>query len=300
MRRFLPYFQLCRIPAVFSTIADICCGFVLTHLEAPWLAPYHTWGLLLLASCGLYLAGMIFNDVFDRHVDAQERPNRPLPSGRVSLNSAIWLGCILMLIGNLAAFSASITSGLVALILTGCVLAYDGLIKDTVIGPLTMGACRFFNILLGASAAGSFTDVFALPQIAVATGMGVYIIGVTLFSRQEAQVSKRWKLGAAMAVINLGLAILLLFLLSHPGFNGTKAAAVAFGAIIFLIDRRVFSSVMDPSPRRVQATVRTMLMSLVSLNAIIVFHMTGSVPLTLGMAAMLLPATYLGRFMTIT
>lgn len=300
MRRILPYFQLCRIPAVFSAIADICCGFVLTHLESPWLAPYHTWGLLVLASCGLYLAGMIFNDVFDRHVDAQERPTRPLPSGRVTLSSAIWLGCLLLVIGNVAALSVSMTSGLVALILTGCVLAYDGLIKDTFIGPLVMGACRFFNILLGASAVGSFAEVFAWPQVAVATGMGVYIVGVTLFSRQEAQISNRWKLGAAMAVINLGLGILLLFLLAHPGFDGTRAAAVAFGAIIFLIDRRVFSSVMDPSPRRVQATVRTMLMSLVSLNAIIVFHMTGSIPLTLGMAAMLLPATFLGRYMTIT
>jgi 4-hydroxybenzoate polyprenyltransferase len=300
MRRLLPYFQLCRIPAVFSAVADICCGFVLAHPQPPWLAPYPTWGLLVLASIGLYLAGMVFNDVFDRHVDAIERPNRPLPSGRVTLNSAVWLGGVLLVLGNLAAVNASVPSGLVALILTACVVAYDGVLKDTVLGPLAMGSCRFFNILLGASTSGNFPDVFAWPQVAIASGMGIYIVGVTLFSRQEAQVSTRWKLTAAMAVINLGLAILMLFLLYDHGETGAKTAAVALGAIIYIIDRRVVASILNPSPGRVQATVKTMLMSLVSLNAIVVFHVTGSVPLTIGIASMLLPAMFLGKFMTIT
>ncbi|MDB5386582.1 MAG: prenyltransferase [Planctomycetaceae bacterium] len=300
MRRLLPYFQLCRIPAVFSAIADICCGFVLAHPQPPWLEPYPTWGSLVLASIGLYLAGMVFNDVFDRHVDAIERPHRPLPSGRVTVNSAIWLGGVLLVLGNLAAVNASVASGLVALVLTACVVAYDGFLKDTILGPLVMGACRFFNILLGASTVGNFPEVFAWPQVAIAGGMGIYIVGVTLFSRQEAQISKRWKLTVAMLVINLGLAILMLFLLLDHGDTGAKTAAVALGAIIYIIDRRVVASILNPTPARVQATVKTMLMSLVSLNAIIVFHVTGSVPLTIGIAAMLLPAMFLGKFMTIT
>ena len=300
LRRLLPYFQLCRIPAVFSAIADVCCGFVLTHPIPPWLEPRTTWALLVLSSCCLYLAGMVFNDLFDRKVDAVERPQRPLPSGRDSVKAAAILGSLLLVCGNVAAFCAGTTSGYVALMLTGCILAYDGLLKDTLLGPLAMGACRFFNILLGASAVDSLADVFALPQIAVATGLGVYIVGVTLFSRQEAQVSMRWKLAAAMGVVNLGLAILIGFLLNFPGATPSKAAAIALGAIAYIIDRRVLASVMDPTPGRVQSTVKTMLMSLVSLNAIVIFHMTGSIPLTLGIAAMLIPALYLGRFMTIT
>ena len=43
-------------------------------------------------------------------------------------------------------------SGLVATALTGCILAYDGFLKKTPLGPLAMGACRFFNLLMAMSA----------------------------------------------------------------------------------------------------------------------------------------------------
>src|SRR5579864_6868436 len=103
MRRLLHYLQLCRLPAVFSAMADIFAGYLLTHASPPTLAPAATFGLLLGASSCLYLAGMVLNDVFDREVDARERPGRPIPSGRVSLTVAIGLGFALLAAGNLAA-----------------------------------------------------------------------------------------------------------------------------------------------------------------------------------------------------
>jgi hypothetical protein len=301
MRRLLPYFQLCRMPAVFSAIADICCGYALTHRQPPTLEPYPVFGLLVLASCGLYLAGMILNDVFDRHIDALERPRRPIPSGRVSLVAAVRLAVILLLVGNLAAVCASFTSGCLALILTTAILAYDGGLKNTLLGPVVMGSCRFLNILLGASAVGGLTDVFTAPQLAIAAGMGIYITGVTIFSRQEAAHSSRIMLAFGMGVINLGLAILMGFMLNFPTPLRSKyLAVVGFIAIISMIDGRILGSLLQPSPARVQATVKTLLMSLMSLNAIIIFHATGSPELAIGVIAMLLPAMYLGRWMSIT
>jgi 4-hydroxybenzoate polyprenyltransferase len=44
--------------------------------------------VIVLASGCLYLAGIVFNDVFDRKVDARERPTRPIPSGVVPLGVA--------------------------------------------------------------------------------------------------------------------------------------------------------------------------------------------------------------------
>ncbi len=299
MRRFLPYFQLCRLPAVFSAMADICCGFALTHRQPPHLEPYWIFGLLVVASCGLYLAGMVLNDIFDRHIDAQERPTRPIPSGRVTLASAIRLAVVLLVIGNVAAVSAGMTSGLVAILLTACILGYDGGLKNTFIGPVMMGSCRFLNILLGASAAGGLAEVFAAPQLPVAAGMGIYIVGVTIFSRQEAETSSPWKLAVGMGVINLGLAIIMGFILNFPSVLG-HTATVALAAVIAIIDGRVLGSVVVPTPGRVQATVKTLLMSLVTLNAIIIFHATGAPDLAIGVMALLFPALYLGRWMTIT
>lgn len=299
MRRYLPYFQLCRIPAVFSAIADICCGFALTHRLPPTMEPYPIFALLVLASCGLYLAGMVLNDVFDRDIDAQERPQRPIPSGRVPLPNAIRLAVVLLIVGNAAALLAGMTSGVIAIILTCCILGYDGGLKNTVIGPLVMGSCRFFNILLGASAVGGLPEVFAVPQLPVAAGMGIYIAGVTIFSRQEAQTSSRWKLALGVGVVNLGLAILMGFMLNFPSPLG-HTATVAIAAVIAVIDGRVLGSLLIPSPARVQATVKTLLMSLVTLNAIIIFHATGTPALAIAVMALLLPAMYLGRWMTIT
>jgi 4-hydroxybenzoate polyprenyltransferase len=59
-------------------------------------------GPLVLVVVGVlmsYLAGMVLNDVCDARVDAAERPERPIPSGRVSLLIARFVGGFVLLIG---------------------------------------------------------------------------------------------------------------------------------------------------------------------------------------------------------
>ena len=83
--RLRAYLQLMRFPAVFTALADILLGFVLTHES---FSPAGDLAALVGASSGLYLAGMVFNDWFDRDLDARERPGRPIPSGRISPRAA--------------------------------------------------------------------------------------------------------------------------------------------------------------------------------------------------------------------
>lgn len=63
--------QLLRLPTLFTAMADIFLGYVLTHRV---LDPWPEFVGLLLASSGLYLAGMVFNDIFDRVQDAAKHP----------------------------------------------------------------------------------------------------------------------------------------------------------------------------------------------------------------------------------
>ena len=70
----LALLQLVRIPTVFTAMADIFLGFLLTHST---LEPASTFAFLLGASVCIYWTGMILNDYFDRDVDGQERPGRP-------------------------------------------------------------------------------------------------------------------------------------------------------------------------------------------------------------------------------
>ena len=76
------WLQLLRLPNVFTAVADVTMGFLVTPTG---FEPKQNFALLVVASSLLYLSGMVLNDVFDAEIDADERPERPIPSGRVSL-----------------------------------------------------------------------------------------------------------------------------------------------------------------------------------------------------------------------
>lgn len=301
------YLQLLRLPAVFTAFADVFLGFLLVHVA---LAPAAEFLALLAASGCLYLAGMVLNDLFDRKRDAAERPERPIPSGRVSPRSAACLAGVLILLGLGCAWAASPWSLLIAGLLVACILAYDGWLKSTPAGPLAMGACRSLNVLLGASSAAvRFNQLWQLPQTYIAGALGVYIAGVTWFARREADRSRPAHLLGAAAVLNAGL-IGLLLLTSGPvarsvKWNGAADALstlVLFAVIMLTINRRIVRAAADPSPGTVQTAVRTMLLSLITLDAALIYAKLGADGMApaAGVLLLLVPAVALGRWMSVT
>ena len=156
--------RLSRLPNVFTAMADIAMGFLFVH---PQLEPLSTFLFLLVASSCLYTAGMVLNDVYDVEQDRRERPERPLPSGQIDVRWARKLGYGLLAIGVIAACVAGVRdwrlntpgafdpwrAGAVGLLLATCVVLYDAGLKRTFVGPVVMGSCRFFNVLLGMSTA---------------------------------------------------------------------------------------------------------------------------------------------------
>ena len=181
----LAYLQLVRIPTVFTAVADIFLGYLLTHKS---LDPVPTFAMLLVASVCHYWTGMILNDYFDRDVDAQERPGRPIPSGRIPASQALRLALLLNVLGLGFAACVGTKTLIVAAALTAAVWLYDGALKKTLLAPVLMGSCRFLNVMLGAS---DSPGDFWCPHIYVPLGLGIYIVGVTWFARQEANTSSR-------------------------------------------------------------------------------------------------------------
>lgn len=307
LKQLLAYLQLCRAANVFTAMADIFLGYLLTHDS---LQPATQFALLLVSSSTLYIAGMVFNDVFDREVDVRERPGRPIPSGRVTLRSAVILGGVLVLTGLAAATIAGPRSAVVAAALVGCIFLYDGVLKSTVVGPVAMGGCRFLNVMLGASAAASAQEDFAatlaavwtMPQLHVAGALGLYIAGVTWFARNEAGRSGRVPLVAAMGVINLGLALLVAFALNWPGGVPDRSLHVALvlGLIALTINRRSAVAVLNPSPANVQRAIKTLLMSLVMLDATVILFVQPNMLYAVAVVALLVPALVLSRFLAVT
>lgn len=308
MSRLRDYLQLCRLPAVFTAMADIFLGFLLVHVD---LQPAAEFGALLAASACLYLAGMVFNDVFDRRVDAVERPQRPIPSGRIPLPSAVTFGTTLIIAGLAAAAFAGTRSLFVALLLTACIFAYDAVLKKTPIGPLAMGGCRFLNVILGASSAGlRWTAPWGLPHVYIAAALGIYVAGVTLFAKKEAERSTRSGLMAATVVINVGLGLLLLLsygvlsrYLSWNGAADARTPSLLFLAFIALmLNRRAVTAISEPSPRRVQAAVKLLLVSIISLDAGLIYAKLGGdgIAFVAATFVLIVPSLAIGRWLYVT
>jgi 4-hydroxybenzoate polyprenyltransferase len=287
-----PYARLVRLPAVPTALADVAlAGLATGALPARWPA----FLLLLAASACLYMAGMALNDYFDVEEDRRDRPGRPIPSGQVSLRQAGWFAAGLLAAGFLfaAVAGAVIGAGLPALLaglLAGAILLYDGWLKPTVLAPAAMGLCRFLNVLLGVSLAGSLEPPLG-PHLALV--VGVYIAGVTWFARHEAGTSRRVELLAAAAL--MGVALLLA--LPLPAYRPPDTASPLFPYLLvalgFLLAFPVRQAILTPTPAHVQAAVHRCLLGLILLDTVLATATAGTVGLVL--LVLLAPSLYLSR-----
>lgn len=294
--RLLAYAQLLRLPNVFTAFADIAlaaCVGASVYPAASSAGFVQTVALLALASGCLYLAGMVWNDVFDLPEDARDRPFRPLPSGRVARPTAtiLALGLTLAGVGLAVLAGAAVVGGALA----GAVLLYDVWMKRTPLAPVAMAACRFLNVLLGLTAVPDDALSWGV-RVHVAGVVGVYIVGVTWFARTEAAVSKRWHLRAAAGVIVAALVLALALRARLPESPGPGAflfpyLLVAFG---FLVGGPLARAVRDPAPKPVQAAIKRCVLGLVALDAVLAVAFVGAP----GLLVLLLlpPALVVGKW----
>ena len=283
----LTWLQLMRLPTVFTALADVLCGFLLassvtTNTEVNWqVLPW-----LLFCSAGLYLSGMVFNDVFDARLDSIERPERPIPSGRVTIRGAVVLGTLLMAMGffaSLMAHSAAESAGqapIVAAMIAIAVMTYNAVLKSTWLGPFSMAGCRFLNLVLGASATLAETGPVAAwqqPVLGAATGLGVYIVGVTWFARNEAGNASIQGLKGGLLVACVGVTMSAAMLLQHQTDTTIRIiAAVQFAIIVGITFRRGWQAIRNGTSPILQRTVGKMLLWIIVLDAVAVFTITGN------------------------
>ena len=91
------------------------------------------------------------NDAFDATFDRQHRPERPIPSGAISV-TAVWRCGLLFLFGGLACLiPLGKGPAVLAVLLAGTILLYDAVHKIFAFSPVIMAACRFLLMLLAAS-----------------------------------------------------------------------------------------------------------------------------------------------------
>ncbi len=253
------YLQLMRPPNLVTAIADILAGFAvagLVNFEAlPWL---------LAATIGLYGGGVVLNDVFDRRLDAIERPERPIPSGRATAWGGVLLGTMLLIGGIGAAFLASVFSGVLAVLIAMCAVLYDAWGKHhAIIGPVNMGMCRGLNLLLGVSAAPVLVDEkWYLALIPV-----TYIAAITAISTGEVRGGKR---GTGLLALGLlGAVIATLLALTRTPAFGLVALLPFLALFAWRVVPAFWHAYLEPQPDRIRSAVKAGVLSLIVLDSAI-------------------------------
>jgi 4-hydroxybenzoate polyprenyltransferase len=173
--------ELVRAPAALSVPGDVLAGAAAAGRPLDCRV-----GGAVAASVCLYWAGMALNDYADRHLDIFERPERPLPSGRVRPETALALARGLTAAGlGIAGMTGGIRALAVTVPLAAAVWGYDLRWKDGPAGPAAMAAARALDVLNGAGLGGLRA---AAPAAAV---VGVHTVAVTVLSRQEVEGATR-------------------------------------------------------------------------------------------------------------
>lgn len=313
---WIEYLRLVRAPNVFTAVADVTMGYVAVtagNIHIPTLS------ILIAASALLYMAGMVLNDVFDVEIDRVERPKRPLPSGRIPLGTASQIGWGFLAAGVVLAVVAgafAMTSptaggalfwrpGLIGLLLAGAIVLYDRYAKQTVAGPLVMGSCRLFNVLLGMSVAAPFPGMstlalgFDAAQWTIALGIGTYVVGLTCFARTEAdKPSKAW-----LILGTLIMAIGVFFLAWWPRYAPfDMPLRITYDYLlpglllvisIFAVFGECVRAIRHPTPENVQYAVKWSILALILFDATLILAL-GYPTQAAGVAALYVAALLVG------
>ncbi len=140
--RFADWVDLTKPRITLMVVISAATGFLLAlgDFHVPWLLLFHA-----MVGTGLVSAGSsVLNQVIERTADAKMRrtANRPLPSGRINVDGALFYGVALSLAGlaQLALMVNLLTALLAALTLAGYLFIYTPLKRidpiSTVVGAI--------------------------------------------------------------------------------------------------------------------------------------------------------------------
>ncbi len=117
-------------------------------------------------------AGNSINDYFDHKIDAINKPERPIPSGRISLKTALIYSLSLFLVGIVLAFSINFLLGMIAFLSSFLMVFYARDLKTKcLIGNLSISFLTGLCFVFGGIAVG---------QIMVSIYLGFYAFLMTM------------------------------------------------------------------------------------------------------------------------
>jgi 4-hydroxybenzoate polyprenyltransferase len=274
--------ELVRLPAALSVPGDSLAGAAAAGF------PFgRRTALMPVASACLYWAGMALNDWADRECDALERPERPIPSGRVQARHAAMIGAALAGTGVvIAGLAGGPQALLVAVPLAATVLGYDLVLKASAAGPFLMAGARFLDVCLGA---GTGHLRAALPA---AGTVAVHTLSVTMLSRSETVGTSASRPIVALAAT----AAVAASVCAGPAARRTTRAGAALLATGYAasVGRAQLAAAHRPGPAELQRAVTAGILGMIPLQAGLAVR-PGSMRVAASVLSCWLPAVRLAR-----
>ncbi len=252
------FLQLIRPANGVTAISDVLAGAAIAGVALN--APMLDLGLLVVATFCLYSSGIIFNDVFDLDIDTIERPERALPSGKITPTVAITTGITLTIIGIGCSGLVNPICASIAAWIAIIALIYNKITKHhTILGPLTMGACRSLNLLLGLAILGSPTFLICLLPF-------LFVAAITITSKAEVTGNNKMAIATALGIdLLIGNCIIMLSILQVIQF-WMVLPYLSLWLLMNIIAK--LRAIQINEPKNIQKAVKTAVISLIPLNAV--------------------------------
>ena len=172
--------RVSNLPTVWS---NVLAAGVIAAIAAPGDITLLNSLYVMAAISLMYIGGMYLNDAFDAEIDAKERPERPIPSGRVGRKTVFIAGYGLLIAAILLLALYNIYAGVAGVALAGAVTAYNFHHKGFQLSPVVMGLTR---LLVYVSAAAAFSaSLWAGPVWLAGAMLLSWTVGLTYVAKQE-------------------------------------------------------------------------------------------------------------------
>ena len=188
IRAYVELLRVSNLPTVFSNVL-VGAALGADGGDMPWEVALPC----VAAVVCFYFGGVALNDAVDVNVDRIERPERPVPSGRLSAAQAYTVAIVTFALGLGVLASISPAALGMGVVLLAVITAYDFLHKRFPPSVFFMGAARGMVYLTAAAAVAWPLDLHK-PLWFIGT-IAAYTIAFTIVARSENKAgldSGRW------------------------------------------------------------------------------------------------------------
>ncbi|MFO8014354.1 MAG: UbiA family prenyltransferase [Phycisphaerae bacterium] len=237
--------RLLRLPLFVTAVADALAGYLVAILPRGRPIVWEHVVLVAGASTGLYLYGMVLNDLVDRRRDRLLETGRPLATGAVGVPTAVLLLILTAALAAVCALHLGRTArGGATVMAIGAFAAINLYNLAAKHGPAfvamtVMGLCRFLNFFIGVAAARGVPQDITPELLAlggplwVRHGISLFfatcvVTGYSIAARRELTVSSRpWVVTFfAAAVVGFGMIAVAVTMVGQ-GFHAPMARVFA-------------------------------------------------------------------------